>query len=604
MVSSRIVLAAMLIGLPLALSARAHLVSAQQAPAPQQGKQAADDASDSVIHLDASDTLLHLDVRRVPVDVVVTDKQGNPVRGLWKDDFVVKEDKVPQTILAFDYQDGSTPSYTPVKLPPLPANTFVNVPTQPERGPLYILYYDMVNTPMEDQMSAHKQLLDFVDQAQPGARFALFVNARGLHMIQGFTSDHALLHAAIVSKGPGPHLPDVFMYGSVYGYTDAGAALQCLKFIADYVNGIPGRKNLVWLSSVFPIPTGPTMTGPNTGGSIGGGFSSSTPQTSDLTYLLSDNIMKTYSAMMRSQVALYPVDLEGLNPENEPMGMIVKGMQEDVIAEATGGHAYHGNNRVVQLLDKAVENGESYYTLSYAPTNAKYDGSERAVEVTLANAKRDQYTLSYRTGYYAVSDDQVQEMDKKNVVQSRFMAAKAADTLYANIEHGAPMMHDLVFSTHLATEGKPKMATADQMAQLQDSPAFFRTRKKNSPPPKPLAPVLLQKYRIGYGIVDSQLKALATVKGKPAELEFAAAAYDADGRLLNSILNQGQVSDAKGKDGKPQPFFHAEQELEVPSGAASIRLAVRDPLSNRMGTLEVKLPLKPETTTAMAAKPN
>jgi hypothetical protein len=115
---------------------------------------------------------------------------------------------------------------------------------------------------------------------------------------------------------------------------------------------------------------------------------------------------------------------------------------------------------------------------------------------------------------------------------------------------------------------------------------------------------MLQKYRIGYGIVDSQLKTLSTQEGRPAELEFAAAAYDPDGRLLNSILNQGQVSTKNGKDGKPQSFFHAEQELEVPAGAASIRLAVRDTLSNRMGTLEIKLPLRPDTTTAMATKPN
>jgi VWFA-related protein len=584
----------MLAVLPLAVTIQTQPASAQQASAPQ--------TSNNDTGADAP--TLHLDVRRVPVDVVVTDKQGNPVRGLWKDDFVVKEDKTPQTILAFDYQDGSTPSYVPVKLPPLPANTFVNVPTEPERGPLYILYYDMVNTLMEDQMSAHQQLLDFVDHSPPGTRFALFVNAAGLHMVQGFTSDHALLHAAILSKGPGPHLPNVFMYGRMYGYTDAGAALQCLKFIADYMNGIPGRKNLIWLSGVFPIPTGPTMAGPNTNGSIGGGFSNSTPQISDLSYLLSDNIMKTYSAMMRSQVAIYPVDLKGIQVNVMPGDAITEYQHMDAVAEATGGHAYYANNRVVQLMDKAVENGESYYTLSYAPTNSKYDGSERAVEVTLANAKRDQYTLSYRSVYYAVSDDQVQEMDKKNVVHSRFMAAKAADTLYANIEHGAPMMHDLLFSTHLATEGKPKMATADQMAQLQDSPAYFRTRKKNSPPPKPLPPVQLQKYRIGYGIVDAQLNSLASEKSKPAELEFAAAAYDADGRLLNSILNQGQVSNGKGKDGKPQSFFHAEQELQVPPGAASIRLAVRDTLSNRMGTLEVKLPLKPETTNAMATKTN
>ena len=597
MLSSRIALAAMLIGLPLALADQTQPASAQQASAPQQGKQDTGDGSGTVIHMN---------VRQVPIEVVVTDKDGNPVKGLWKDDFQVKEDKNPQTILSFDFQDGTTTSYVPPKLPPMPVNTFVNVPTEPERGPLYILYYDMVNTPVPDQMTAHQQLLDFVDHAQPGTRMALFVNSAGLHLVQGFTSDHALLHAAILSKGPGPHVPEIFMYGSNYGYSDAGASLQCIKFIADYVNGIPGRKNLFWLSSVFPIPTGPTISGldVNAGAGPGGGFSNSTMQINDLSMLLSENIKKTVSAMMRSQVSLYPVNIEGQNVDNYAGDQITHNQYENAIAEATGGRAYHGNNRFNQLLDQAVKNGESYYTISYSPTNTNYDGNERKVEISLTNAKSDKYTLSYRTLYYAVTDDYVEHENKKDVAQTKFMAAKAEDTLYANIEHGAPIMHDLVFSTHLATEGKPKMASTEQMAQLQDSPAFFRTRKKNEVAPKPLPPVMLQKYRIGYGIVDAQLKTLATREGKPAELEFAAAAYDADGRLLNSILNQGQVSDAKGKDGKPQAVFHAEQELQVPAGAASIRLAVRDTLSNRMGTLEVKLPLKPENTTAMAGKPN
>ena len=597
MVSSRIALAAMLVGLPLAFAAHTQPASAQQAASPQQGKP---DTSDG------SGTVIHLDVRRVPIEIVVTDKDGNPVKGLWKDDFQVKEDKNPQTILSFDYQDGTTTSYVPPKLPQMPANTFVNVPTEPERGPLYILYYDMVNTPTIDQMTAHQQLLDFVDHAQPGTRMALFVNAAGLHLVQGFTSDHALLHAAILSKGPGPHVPQVFLYGSTYGYSDAGASLQCLKFIADYVNGIPGRKNLLWLSSVFPIPTGPTINGldVNAGAGPGGGFSNSTQQINDLSLLLSETIKKTFAAMMRSQVALYPVNIEGQNIDNFAGDQVVHNQYEDAIAEATGGHAYHGNNRFNQMLDSAVKDGESYYTLTYSPTNSQYDGSERKVQISLTNAKNDKYTLSYRTIYYAVSDDYVEHEDKKNVVQSKFMAAKTADTLYANIEHGAPIMHDLLFSTHLATVGKPKMASTEQMSQLQDSPAYFRTRKKNEVAPKPLPPVMLQKYRIGYGIVDSQLKTLAAQEWKPAELEFVAAAYDPDGRLLNSILNQGQVPTGNGKDGKPQPFFHAEQEIEVPAGAATIRLAVRDTVSNRMGTLEVKLPLKPENTTAMADKPN
>ena len=182
--------------------------------------------------------VLRLEVRRVPLDIVVTDKSGNPVRGLKKDDFIIKEGGKTQKALSFDYLDGSKSTFVPPKLAPLPANTFVNLPSVPERGPLYILYYDMVNTPLTRQMEAHNQLLDFVDHAQPGTRFALFANMAGLHLVQGFTSDHALLRAAILSKGPGPHLPNVFLDGNVYGYEDAGAALSNLKFMAQYMNGI------------------------------------------------------------------------------------------------------------------------------------------------------------------------------------------------------------------------------------------------------------------------------------------------------------------------------------------------------------------------------
>ena len=83
-------------------------------------------------------------------------------------------------------------------------------------------------------------------------------------------------------------------------------------------------------------------------------------------------------------------------------------------------------------------------------------------------------------------------------------------------------------------------------------------------------------------------------------LEFAAAAYDADGRLLNSMLNQGQAATGTDASGKAGGIFHAQQELEVPPGAAWLRLAVRDVLNNRTGTMEVKLPLRSETASAVA----
>jgi VWFA-related protein len=543
---------------------------------------------------EAQAPVFRLQVRRVPVDVVVLDKVGNPVRGLTREDFIVKEDGKAERLLSFDSFDGSKPDFVPPHTPPLPANTFLNLPAVAERGPLYILYYDMVNTPPADQEMFRKELLGFIDHAQPGTRIALFVNARRLRLMQGFTSDHALLREAIVRKGPGPHVPDVFIYGENFGMSDVGGCLSNLKFISEYMSGIPGRKNLIWLASIFPIPVSPTLAGPSQAFagqgpqsfSVGAGGG---PKVLDLTELERENIERTYAAMMRSQIALYPVDVRGVlgasaEDPHEAANAMVDHQNMDTIASATGGRAYYGSNRESELMDRVIEHGESYYTLSYAPSNTKFDGSERHIEVTLA--KKGDYRLTYRKVYYAVSDEGSPDQHKKDELQARFLAAKAQDTLWANIEHGAPMLHDLLFTAHLATEGAPHMATPEQMDALQDAPDYFLTRRKRSPQ-KPLPPVKLQKYVIDYGVIDPQLRATGARHDKPATLEFAVAAYNDEGRLLNSMLNQGVPPENSGK-----PVFHAVQELEVPPGAAYIRLAVRDTVTNRTGTLEVTLPLK------------
>ena len=160
------------------------------------------------------------------------------------------------------------------------------------------------------------------------------------------------------------------------------------------------------------------------------------------------------------------------------------------------------------------------------------------------------------------------------------------------------MVHDLLFVAHMATVGKPRIASAEQMKLLEDSPAYFHTRKKNHVV-KPLTPVNLQQYVIDYDVIDPQLRQIAA-KQKSQELEFAAAAYNNDGVLLNSILNKGAIASERRSDGKVDNKFHAMQQLEVPPGAAYIRVVVRNPQNDHTGALEVKLPLQQGTQTASA----
>jgi hypothetical protein len=150
-------------------------------------------------------------VRRVVVDVMVRDANNKPVHGLTAKDFLLTEDRQPQRVLSFDVYDFDTPSISRgPNAPPLPPNVFVNVPKFPERGPLYVMLYDLVNTEVEDQMTARQQILKFISTKPEGTRFAVFVNSDELYLAQEFTADQNQLYAALDPKHPKSHVPRVF----------------------------------------------------------------------------------------------------------------------------------------------------------------------------------------------------------------------------------------------------------------------------------------------------------------------------------------------------------------------------------------------------------
>src|SRR5215467_7319741 len=66
-------------------------------------------------------------VRRVPVDVVVQDKDGKAVFGLKQSDFIVQEDGKDQRVLSFDAAGAVPSAFVPPKLPPMPLNTYVDL---------------------------------------------------------------------------------------------------------------------------------------------------------------------------------------------------------------------------------------------------------------------------------------------------------------------------------------------------------------------------------------------------------------------------------------------------------------------------------------------
>jgi VWFA-related protein len=538
---------------------------------------------------EASDLVFRSTVNRVIVDVVVTDSAGKPVRGLTQRDFEVAEDNVPQHILSFDVHDfEGAAAFVPPNLPPLPPNTFLNLPAAPEKGPLYVLLLDLVNMEMPDQMWSRQQLLKFVKGKPEGTRFAVFVVSDGLHLVQGFTSDQEKVVAAVDPSHPKHHEPKVFLYARNYGKYNRGMAVSVFQDIARYLDGLPGRKNIMWLADSFPLSLYHNEGDP---------------------YDFSDDVKEIVDLLAREQAAVYTFNAAGVGGgasiTEDPLGFI----DVNNLTGATGGKAYFENDLKVELAD-ATEDGANYYSLSYAPSNTNYNGKERKIKVHL---DQHGYQLSYRRSYYSADPyapvvHRVSTKDELAPPPPR----KPGDSLIANMEFGAPVAHELIFRAHVQPVGKPAMGTPAQMANLSEQPAYFQVRRKNRPV-KPLKPILLQTYAVDYTVLLPPRPEGA----KPLALEFATAAFDEDGTMLNGVVENGsrissgpglsrvQGTGAAGSAGQqPQEsFYRTQQHIDVPLAATSIRVAVRDMNTDRIGALEVNLPLKPESQARAEASP-
>jgi VWFA-related protein len=584
--------------------------------------------------LGPGDLLFKSSVNRVVLDVVVTDSDGKPVRGLTQKDFSLAEDGQPQQILSFDVHDLNAGSDF-AKLPPLPPNTFVNIPTAPEKGPLYVLLLDLVNTETSDEPYARAQLLKFMQEKPAGTRFAVFVLSDGLHLVQGFTDDQKQLTDLLDPKNPKSHIPRIFLYQRNYGQGNVSQMVSVVTFIGRFLNGLPGRKNLLWFAGNFPLTFSPT----------------------DDVRSYQDEIKGALDTLAEAQVAVYPVDVRGVVYENAhapagdagaggvtsdfrngsstssaaasstasssaPSGAATTGSTsgggaghdtgdqgisllmasyqvQDEIAKTTGGHAFHSNNGLKELLDNVVEDGANYYTLTYAPTNKNFNGSQRSIRVELA--KRG-YQLAYRRSYYGTTLDAPRADKNYHVVAMPESTAprKLGDSLYANMQHGAPLAHQIYFRAQIHSEGTVGTATPEQMANLQEQPAYFRARRKDKPA-KPVAPVQLQTYLVDFTVM-AQSKAVGTAR--PAGFEIAAAAYDSEGKMLNGVVaNASAPNPQPNTQGGSKGFYRAEQPIDVPVGATSIRVAVRDISTDRIGAMEVSLPLAAESQ-AQAASPS
>ncbi|MGA7795225.1 MAG: VWA domain-containing protein [Candidatus Acidiferrales bacterium] len=396
--------------------------------------------------------VLKVTTRLVTLDLIATDSHGNPVRDLKPEDLqIFEEHKAKQKIEHFEYFEKMAGAGAPGGSNSAirkPANVLSNqFPLDQLKIPPTVVLMDSLNTQTANQQQGRAHMIQLLRTLPPETPVAVFLLGSSLRILQGFTSDGRLLRAALdravagatVEEDPLLDTQNTSSYiqnatagvvgnlglqsqlGEVqnfekeeYGMTvdlRAKETLGAMAQIGQYLSGIPGRKNLIWVSESFPFSIAPD---PDTGNNPFAGLRSYADQVKLVANVLTD-----------VQVAVYPLDVRGLQAnqslsasqdinltQNRMTGPAMAGRlnQEDTdllqaqgtmeeLAQDTGGKACKNNNDLSGCLMTALKDSSSYYEMSFYPQKVNWDGRFHKIVV---KTSRPGVKLTYRRGYYAL----------------------------------------------------------------------------------------------------------------------------------------------------------------------------------------------------------
>jgi VWFA-related protein len=165
----------------------ALLISIQQSPSPSASNRPSQEKRES------QDSQLRLKTDLVQVRAVVTDKRGQPVAGLKKEDFELLEENRPQAISFFSVEDVTTPADSQRS----GGVSTLRTPTE-DAARTIVLFVDTVHISFENLARTKQAVRRFVDEQMTDRDMVALVTSSGaLGLMEQFTHDRQLLRAAV-----------------------------------------------------------------------------------------------------------------------------------------------------------------------------------------------------------------------------------------------------------------------------------------------------------------------------------------------------------------------------------------------------------------------
>jgi VWFA-related protein len=384
---------------------------------------------------------LQVSTRMVTVEVVARDHKGRPATGLTATDFQIfdqvsgfHKEKREQKLAAFravGIMDFASKGGDNMQFP---AGVYTNLVTmQKNPVPPTMILVDGLNTDITAQMQVHQQMVRMLSSLPDDVPIAIFLLGRRLRMLQGFTTDPKLLKATLQKAsttdasglrqldprddpdslsfqeqitGIAPDARQHFEQEAYVFTMDIRVreTIVALQSIARHVAGYPGWKNLLWVSSSFPIAINPEIDSFNT-------FRDYGSQMEDLANTLGE-----------AKIAVYPIDPGGLQTfssmqasrrirggfggssadaiSRESQMRINSRATMEILAGETGGQICSDNDDLSYCVKKAVNDSSAFYEISYYPDASEWHGEFHKI---IVKTKQPSLRLAYRQGYFAAS---------------------------------------------------------------------------------------------------------------------------------------------------------------------------------------------------------
>jgi VWFA-related protein len=387
-----------------------------------------------------------IEVSIVNVDVFVTDRAGNRVRGLTQNDFDIYEDGKLQPITNFtEYQSDVSNEQANVTDVRQPLRLSQDVAPRHQHRTL-VVFIDRFQAPATKSEEVFSQLKALLHKAvRPGDSVTIVSWIHRLYTRLPFTDDageidrtldeiakerHYELNgsyqeieeeqefeqqAAALSGTPVSDMPVVEQFdAATREFNDMKAKTKALNAVIESISGIEGQKSMIFVSRRFSILAGREYLA-DRHKTVGppGIYEELLNTRKDV-----EAVAKAANAHGVTMYMLYPAGLDNdwvQNASNrrmpgttEPMtaGHSYMTLDNEVealqyVADQTGGMAAWGQQDVVKLLPRIEQDFSSYYSLAYRATTHRQDRARKIV----VKAKNRSYNVRARRQFIEQSDE-------------------------------------------------------------------------------------------------------------------------------------------------------------------------------------------------------